>query len=622
MKEMIKRISLSNQFLVSILSIILLLAVMIYVQGHNIIVGEIFERNQQRVVRELNVMEAFIENIQNEMSNALKYLDENSDLAEARNKMNVDYLEIVNGISGIKTDSSNVRKAVQNGDSNGFRAIQNINTEYPGLHPVINMKYVPDWYGEKSGKLEKCLVMESARRLDEKGEKVLLAGKIINGNNDIVDYIRDRLFGKTFYEGKPVGTVTIFLDGTRIATNVIDESGNRALGTVVSKEVFDNVVKKEKIWRDRAYVVTDWYLTAYQPVRDVEGKTIGILYVGRLEKPLLDQSHKLLYNFMGIILFSVFIAVVLTFVVKNMISKPVNQLMSRFSDIGHGNLEDDVRIRNRITEFEKLAESIENMRIRLRERDHEVKSSNGKLVQLNKDYLDLISFVSHELKGILSSTIMNAYTVRDGYLGMVNFKQRKALDSIARNLDHLEATVKNFLNLSRIEKNEIRINKQQVSLKELIDICFQTFQKAAESRNMKLIDQTDPSRLLNVDPDMFLVVLNNLISNAVKYGKEGGNVILTCADSKDVIEIYNDGVPIKEDEMQLLFKKFSRLPQKNGQRQVKGTGLGLFITMEIIKSHCGFLTVYPEESGNRFSIILNKGGEGFGSFTDNQEKAS
>ena len=190
----------------------------------------------------------------------------------------------------------------------------------------------------------------------------------------------------------------------------------------------------------------------------------------------------------------------------------------------------------------------------------------------NKRYLDLISFVSHELKGILASTILNAYSVRDGFLGMVNFKQQKALDSITRNLDYLESTVKNFLGLSRIEKGELTVNKSMISLKEdIIDVSLDAFMKQIQEKNIEIINETGPELEINADRTLLLIAVNNLINNAVKYGDKSGQIKIKSEYKEDMVEIsvYNQGIPISEDQKQKLFKRFSRLDvpeHKRGKR--------------------------------------------------------
>ncbi|OQA12886.1 MAG: Sensor histidine kinase QseE [bacterium ADurb.Bin363] len=257
----------------------------------------------------------------------------------------------------------------------------------------------------------------------------------------------------------------------------------------------------------------------------------------------------------------------------------------------------------------KLYEAFNDMADRIGAKRKRLEESNEKLTELNKSYLDLIGFVAHELKGILASTILNAYTVRDGFLGMINFKQRKALDSITRNLDYLEATVKNFLNLSRIEKGEIKISKTELLLKEdVFSTSIEAFTKQANEKCIEIEDNIKPGLKLKGDPDLLTIVANNLIGNAIKYGSKDGKIVLNsnATESKIEIEIYNDGIPIKEEEKGKLFKKFSRLESQQ-KRKVRGTGLGLFVTRDIVEKHGGTIRVEAREKGNSFIFNLERG---------------
>jgi signal transduction histidine kinase len=230
------------------------------------------------------------------------------------------------------------------------------------------------------------------------------------------------------------------------------------------------------------------------------------------------------------------------------------------------------------------------------------------LAELNKSYLDLIGFVAHELKGMLASAVINAYSLRDGLLGMLNFKQKKAIDSICRNLDYLDATVKKFLNLSRIEREKLEINKQPIFLrKDIAEVSIQTFAKLIEDKQMTVINRIDPTIRVNADPDLMQIVMNNLINNAAKYGVEGGRIELSSRllNGKVEVEVYNDGRPIQPNEIPMLFKKFSRLdnPEK---KKVKGTGLGLYITKQIIEAHGGSIRVEPRANGNAFIFQIER----------------
>ena len=243
-----------------------------------------------------------------------------------------------------------------------------------------------------------------------------------------------------------------------------------------------------------------------------------------------------------------------------------------------------------------------------KEREESLRISNEKLVASNKSYIDLIGFVAHELKGILASAVMNAYSVRDGYLGMVNFKQRKALDSVTRNLDYLDATVKKFLNLGRVERGELSVHKTELGLKkEVFDASINSLAAIAVRKKLKLDNEIDPELRVQGDLDLLQIVANNLVGNAIKYSPDAGEirVTATATNGKVVIDVYNDSTPISEEQRARLFRKFSRLDSPE-TKKVKGTGLGLYITKQIIERHGGTIRVEPREHGNSFVFDIER----------------
>jgi len=154
--------------------------------------------------------------------------------------------------------------------------------EAPGLEALAALDVVPTERGWRSepGRLTPGMVLLSAAPLRNEGgvlEGAVYAGVLLNRNLDIVDRVWRVLYSGDTYLGEPVGTVTIFLDGVRIATTVRNPNGERALGTTVSEEVGRAVLGQGQPWEARAFVVHDWYLSAYEPIRDLDGRIIGIL---------------------------------------------------------------------------------------------------------------------------------------------------------------------------------------------------------------------------------------------------------------------------------------------------------------------------------------------------------
>jgi len=525
-------------------------------------------------------------------------IEKDDDIQALKNTLQLDYLYWVDRAQAPAFSSEIVRTAFREGRSlGGTRVLSAEELKKQPQDFSIPIRPLAPAAGDSDGKvLDTALGLEYARPfLGPQGQvdKVLCGGWIINKNFTLIDRINDAVFDRERYDGKRVGTVTIFQDNIRVTTNVLDDAGRRAIGTQVSAEVYHKVVEREETWSDRAFVVTDWYLTAYEPIKNIEGKIIGIFYVGILEKPFVAVQNQMFLSLLTILLLTALPTLGVSFLLTNVMIRPLTALAAKSKKIAQGDMKTPVPADSNIREVRTLTVAFDDMIEKLSEREKTLAETNDKLAVLNKRYLDLIGFVSHELKGILSSIVLNTYLLQKSILGPVNEKQSRVLKSMARNLDYLAITVKNFLNLSRIEKDEMTIDKQNVLLKEhVLESAIDTFTQQADEKKMKISCDVPEDLMIHADPGLMQIVINNLLSNAVKYGKENGEIRVRAHALDDGVEVtvYNDGMPIAEVDVQKLFKKFSRVVYR-GMEKVKGTGIGLFITKEIIQRHGGTLTV-------------------------------
>jgi two-component system NtrC family sensor kinase len=168
------------------------------------------------------------------------------------------------------------------------------------------------------------MVLKSAHPIiDFNGETlgVLTGGVLLNRNFEIVDRIKNIVFKDAKYKGKEIGTATIFLGDLRISTNVMDKEGNRAIGTRAMEEVHEQVLERGLPWIQRAFVVDDWYITAYEPIRDVQDKIVGMLYVGLLESKYAIMKEKLILLFFFFSMSGMLIALAVSFFLSYMIFK-------------------------------------------------------------------------------------------------------------------------------------------------------------------------------------------------------------------------------------------------------------------------------------------------------------
>jgi two-component system NtrC family sensor kinase len=626
-------VSLKTRLLSSFIGVILVLACMIGLLGYYVVQREIMDRVDAEVGRALDAARSSYRGEIDRIGEAFRLVDiqGQTDVARLRPHLNVHYLVRTRVTAPEAIASEIVRSAIEKRRPVGGTRIitrEELAAMEPNLTAgrLIEIKDTLMARPSAIKSLDTVMAKEYAVPVldaDRRVTAVVYGGRIINRDFEFVDRIRTLVFGNDDYKSKPIGTVTVFQGDVRIATNVVDESGQRAVGTRVSAQVYKAVVEEGRIWRDRAFVVTDWYKTAYEPIRDVNGRIIGILYVGMLEQPFKDMATNILWLFLTIVGGATLLGVVLSLVLAFSISKPLTQVVRGTECLVSGDWGYKVDANTSVREVNSLAEAFNAMSIGLREREESLRVSNEKLTAANKSYIDLLGFVAHELKGILASAVMNVYSVRDGYLGMINFKQQKAVDSIARNLDYLTGVVQKFLNLGRIERGDLSVHKSPVLLrKDVFDVSLDALASMASRKRLAITNRMDAAVKVSADPDLMRIVANNLLTNAIKYTPEDGHVAISSSqDGEQIqIEVYNDSVPMTDADRAKLFKKFTRLDNDQTKKN-KGTGLGLYITKQIVEAHGGRIWVEPRETGNAFLFQIERGLDSGECVGCHQEKA-
>jgi two-component system NtrC family sensor kinase len=168
---------------------------------------------------------------------------------------------------------------------------------------------------EKAEETSGMLLKSSYPVTDFNGDLLgaITGGVLLNRNYEIVDRIKNIVFKDAKYKGKEIGTATIFMGDLRVSTNVLDKEGNRATGTRVMKEVYGQVFEKGIPWIQRAFVVDDWYITAYEPIRDVQENIVGMLYVGMLESKYALMKERLILMFFLFSMVGMLVALMVSF---------------------------------------------------------------------------------------------------------------------------------------------------------------------------------------------------------------------------------------------------------------------------------------------------------------------
>jgi len=454
--------------------------------------------------------------------------------------------------------------------------------------------------------LREVMVLEAAAPIRDVGSGrtlgVLRLGTVLNRNFDFVDFVRENIFTDATYKGKNLGTVTIFQGDVRVTTNVIGPDGTRAVGTRVSAEVYDRVLVEGKTWTGPAFVVDSWYISAYQPLRDIQGQVLGMLYVGVLKKRYDDMRNQAMSLFFAVALTALVGAIFLSFWLAARLARPLIRLTAGVTEVTRGNL--STQLPNpphaEKDEINRLTRAFNQMVAALRERTEQLSRSRddlqrtaGELHSWVQNYLEALEFITHELKNQIAAMKINLLAVRDGYLGAVRQEQREALDDVGLAIHRAEEMILNYLNLSRIEKGELQVRARPVHVEsDVLRPVASNLKSRLENRRMQLQVEMEEDLFVQADPALLQIVYENLLGNAVKYGREGGTIRVSGRCREDgwaELHVWNDGPGVPQDQADRLFEKFFRLHQPTVQE--RGTGLGLFITREILLRHGGDIRV-------------------------------
>jgi len=432
-------------------------------------------------------------------------------------------------------------------------------------------------------------------------------GVALNGNDELVDSLRNMAFGTRRYDGRPRGTVTLFLGTTRIATNVLGAAGTRAQGTRVSEEVADAVLVQGETWRDRAWVVDSWYRSGYRPLTSPDGEIVGMLYVGLLETPFTDQEADMVRLFLLGMLAVLLLALVGILLLVNGITRPLSLLTKNAENMARGDVPLQPPNGSRVREVEHLEQAFMDMQQAIDERDEALRERALSLEKANRNYMDMLGFVTHELKAPMATVQMMITTLLDGYAGEVPGHLQEPLGRIRTNCEGLQDMVKNYLDLSRVERGEFTATPVRLDLpSEVLAICASQTAPLFANRDIKL-EITAPEQLaMTGDPDLLRIAISNFLSNAAKYGQEGGNARLEAAIEGDqvVISVWNQGPGFTAAERERLFGKFSRLNNAT-TRAMRGSGVGLFLVKQIADLHSGEVDATSEAGAwARFELRL------------------
>jgi len=221
---------------------------------------------------------------------------------------------------------------------------------------------------------------------------------------------------------------------------------------------------------------------------------------------------------------------------------------------------------------------------------------------------DFVAKVSHELRTPLVAMEQSLALILDKNTGPLSTDQEKFLDMASRNLKRLTSLINDLLDLSKLEAGKIQLVREPCSVDKVIEETISTLKSWADTKSIKLeknIQQGLPHA--NIDSDRIVQVLMNLIGNAIKFTPANGTIAVEASlqENKEIqIAVHDTGMGIPVEELPKVFDKFYQV-RSSEKTDIKGTGVGLTITKEIVELHAGKIWVESEVGrGTRFIFTL------------------
>lgn len=506
----------------------------------------------------------------------------------------------------------------------------------PHLLPRLNIALVPTRNAAPDTRHteQRAMVLMSAhpvRNLQGQEIAVLVGGVLLNQNLGFIDHINRIVYPEGSLPFGSQGTATLFLDDVRITTNVRLFQDQRAVGTRVSQAVRERVLGQGDTWLDRAFVVNDWYVSAYEPLTDARGARIGMLYVGFLEQPFLWVRWAML-GVIGLIFLAVMAASVwLSVRWARSIFRPVERMNHTMRAVELGDSQARVGPMNAQDELGALASHLDELLdvindktqalqrwgdeldAKVAERTQALAQSHASLERAQAQLVkseklaaigQLTASVAHEINNPIAVMQGNLDLIRDT-LGSHAEPVRDELKLLDEQVDRMRLIVTQLLQYARPTEYAGYVDTLDVN-RVMADSLVLVSHLLNQSR-ITIERDWQATRSVGMNRQELQQVVINLLINAIQAMPDGGTLTLRTRDwatedsamSGAELQVQDGGVGLSTDTMERLFRPF--FTTKND-----GNGLGLWISQGLVERYGGHMHAANRsgESGAVFTVRL------------------
>jgi two-component system, NtrC family, sensor kinase len=438
---------------------------------------------------------------------------------------------------------------------------------------------------------------------------LLHGGVLLNQNLPFIDHINRIVYPEGSLPFGSHGTATLFMDDVRITTNVRLFRDERAIGTRVSQAVREAVLTHGQTWLDRAFVVNDWYVSAYEPLLDAAGERVGMLYVGYLEQPFRYVKYGMLALIVGIFLVVMVLAALFSLRWARSIFRPLEQMnltMQRVEEGDTGARVGPVPARDEIgalaRHLDELLDVIddktralqrwaEELDAKVIERTTELARSNASLLQAQRQLVkseklaaigQLTASVAHEINNPIAVIQGNLDLMRET-LGPRASDVQGELALLDQQVERMRLIVTQLLQYAR--PTEYAGYVEAVDVNQVLENSLVLVAHLLARTRIEVERELQATARAGINRQELQQVVINLLINAIQAMPEGGTLRLRTRDRQDgrvgvVLEVSDSGPGLSERVRERLFRPF--FTTKND-----GNGLGLWISVGLVERYGG-----------------------------------
>lgn len=234
-------------------------------------------------------------------------------------------------------------------------------------------------------------------------------------------------------------------------------------------------------------------------------------------------------------------------------------------------------------------------------------ASKRKLKKANKTKDQFLAIISHDLKNPIFAILGLSRIINERYEEQDDRKRRNLLSKLEAAAKNTYSLLEQLLNWSKSQRDEIDFHPEKLSLNKLVQEVFGLLQETAQQKQITLHSNVSANTMVIADKPMLYTILRNLISNALKFSFQGGQVAITSHNKMEgsiEVSVEDNGIGIPQEEIPKL-QSLEHTYKQKGTNNEEGTGLGLILCKNFIEKHGGRLTISSEEQkGTTVSITL------------------